>query len=144
MSPIPGVVSSVIAVEHIVACILQELGSFFGFFHIAANFYEIIFTRHSTLAKALGLGNNRVAQRHREILAANLFNFFDYLCSQAVSVLKRAAIFVGPLVGILHRELIQQIALVHSMHFDAINSGFLQLKGSFAVGIDDLFDLPQT
>jgi hypothetical protein len=50
---------------------------------------------------------------------------FDDFHREAVAVLKAAAPFVGPLIDILQRELIQEIAFVDRVDLHAIDAGLL-------------------
>ena len=54
MSPIPSIICTVVAVEHIITCVLQVFCGTLRFFHISADF-RILFAGQCTLAEALGL-----------------------------------------------------------------------------------------
>ena len=94
MCPVPGIVSSVITVQHIITGILQILCCFFGFCHITACFCEA-FSGKCPLTEPLGLGFHAVPKRHREILPADLLDLFYDLYSKTISVFKRSTIFIG-------------------------------------------------
>ena len=99
MCPVPGIIGSVITVQHIITGILQILCCFFGFCHITACFCEA-FSGKCSLTEALGLGFHTVPKRHREILSADFFNLFYNLYCKTISVLKRSTIFIGSLIHI--------------------------------------------
>ena len=69
MCPVPGIVGPVVAVQHVIACILQVLDCFLGFLHVTADFHKI-FARHSAVPEVFGHGADRVAERDGEVLAA--------------------------------------------------------------------------
>ena len=140
MCPIPGVVGAVIGVEHIVACILQELDCLFGLLHGTAYLY-VVLTRHSTLAKALHLGLYRVAQRNGIIRTALFLDGLDDLGCKAIAVFKAAAILVGTLVEEFHGKLVQQVSLMHRMHLNAVHACILTQLCGFGKGLDNLMDL---
>ena len=131
--PIPCVICAVIAVQAIVAGILQVFRGTLGFLHIAADL-GIFLAGERALTEALCFGNDTVPQRNREILAARLFYRADYLHREAVAVFERAAVFVRALVDIFKRELIEQIALVHGMNLNAVHARLLQKRGTFCKG----------
>ena len=54
MCPVPGVISSVVAVEHIVSSLFQKLCSLLAFRHISSCF-DILFSRKGSFPEALGL-----------------------------------------------------------------------------------------
>ena len=112
MRPVPRVVGAVVAVEHIVACVLQILDGALGFRHVPSELGELL-AGDGTLSEALGLGHHGVAQSHREILAADRLDRLHDLYGEAVAVLEGAAVFIGAVVHVGDGELIQQVALVH-------------------------------
>ena len=140
MSPVPAVVSTVISVQHIVACILQIHGGALGFSHITAHLLGII-AGDNAFCKALQLGFNGIAQRNREIIAAGFLDGMDNLCRETVAVFEAAAVLIRTLVEELNRKLIQQVAFMHCMNFHTVNTGILtQLRG-LGKSLDDLVDL---
>ena len=140
MCPIPCVIGAVIAVEHIIARILQILCGYLGLLHVSADL-DVILAGESALTEALGLGDYRISERNGEILAAFLFDSLDYLGCEAISVLKGAAVFVGPLIDIFKGELVEQIALVDSVDFNAVNACVLEQLGGLRKCVDHLLDL---
>ena len=99
MCPVPGIIGSVITVQHIITGILQILRCFFGFCHITACFCEA-FSGKCSLPEPLCLGFHTVAKRHREILSADFLDLFYDLYSKTISVFKRSTIFIGSLIHI--------------------------------------------
>ena len=99
MCPVPGIIGSVITVQHIITGILQILCCFFGFCHITACFCEA-FSGKCPLTEPLGLGFHAVPKRHREILPADFLDLFYDLYSKTISVFKRSTIFIGSLIHI--------------------------------------------
>ena len=140
MCPIPGVIGTVIRVEHIVACILQILGCLFRLSHVPA-YFRIDFARHSTFSEALHLGFYRIPQRNREILAASSLDGLHHFYREAVAVFKRTTVLIGTLVGPLHGELVQKITLMDSMNFYAVNARILAKLCGLGKGLNNLMDL---
>ena len=125
MRPVPRVVGSVVAVEHVVACVLQIFCRPLGLFHVAPCFLEFL-SRKSAPAHSLGLGYHTVAQGYRKIFAASLLDRLHDLDREAVAVLKRSAVFICAVVHIFESELVQQIALMHSVDLHAVHSRVFQ------------------
>ena len=140
MRPVPGVIRTVVGVEHIVARILQKFCSLFGLFHVSAYLY-VILTGHSTLAKALHLGLYGIAQRNGVILAARFLDRLDDLGCETVAVLKAAAVLVGALVKELNGKLVKQIPFVHSVHLHAVHARITAKLCGLGKCLDDLVDL---
>ena len=61
MCPIPCIIGTVIAVQHVIACILQVLRCLFALFHVTSDFH-IVFAGKRTFTEPLGFGNHTVAQ----------------------------------------------------------------------------------
>ena len=99
MRPVPRVVCSVIAIEHIVSGILQKLCSLLRLFHISSHFF-IILAGKSSLSEAFCFGYHTVTQGYRKIIPALFLNGFNYLCRKPVSVLKASAVFIITLIDI--------------------------------------------
>ena len=77
MSPVPRVICSVVAVEHIISCVREVLDRLLGFSHVTSEFYEL-FARLSALEPALGLGYYGVSESYREVLSAfSLARLYD-------------------------------------------------------------------
>ena len=140
MRPIPGVVGAVVAVEHIVSRILQILCGAFALFHVAAHF-GVFLARERALAEALRLGDDGIAQRDGEVVAARLLDGLDDLDGEAVAVFKAAAVFVRAEVGVLHRELIEKIPLMHGMDLHAVHVRVFYKFCRLCKGFDHLLDL---
>ena len=140
MGPVPGIVGAVVAVEHIVAGILQVLDGLLGLGHIAAELHELL-AGNGALAEALGLGHHGVTQGHGEVLAADGLDGLDDFHSEAVAVFEGAAVLVGTVVHVGNGELVQQIALMHRVDLDTVNAGILQELGGLGKGVHHLVDL---
>ena len=140
MSPVPCVVCTVVAVEAVIACVLEEFCSLFGFLHITADF-NIVLAGDCTLTEALSLGNDAVTQRNREIVAANLFDGLNNLCRKTVTVLKTSAVLIGTLVDIFKCELIKKITLVNGMNFNSVNACILKELCCFCKSVNHFPDL---
>ena len=140
MCPIPCVIGAVIAVEHIIARILQILGRYLGLLHVSADL-DVILAGESALTEALGLGDYRISERNGEILAAFLLDSLDYLGCETISVLKGAAVFVGPLIDIFKGELVEQIALVDSVDLNAVHACVLEHLGGLSKCVYHLLNL---
>ena len=121
MRPVPRVVSTVVGVKHIVACILKISCGSLGFLHSTANL-GVFLTGNGTLAEALHLGLNRVAERNGEVLATLCLDSLNYFCGEAVSVLKATAVFVGTLVEELYCKLVKKIALMYRVNLNSVNA----------------------
>ena len=122
MGPVPGIVGAVVAVEHVIAGFLQIPGGLFTFFHIPSHF-SVGFAGQGALAEPFCFGDYGITQRHGKILSAGGLDGLDDLHRETVAVFKAAAVFVCPLVGIFHGELIQQIAFMNGMDFNAVYPG---------------------
>ena len=118
MCPIPGIIGSVVAVEHGVSGFLQILNSFLGLCHVAAKLLKFL-AWHSTLVPALCFGNNRITEGYREIIPG---------------------IFVD-VIPVGNGKLIQQIAFMHGMYFYAVHSGVTQFFRCFSESFHHLMDL---
>lgn len=138
--PVPRVVGAVVRVQHIVARILEVFCRLFALFHVAADL-DIILAGHRALAEALCLADHGIAQGNGIIVPAGGFDCGDHLDGETVAVFETAAVFVGAVVGVPERELVEEIALVHGMDFDAVDACLLALQRRHSVGMDDFFDL---
>ena len=99
MSPVPGVICTVVTVEHVVTCILQMLYSLLTLSHVTADF-GVLFAGNCAHAEIFHLGLYGITERYREILAAgSLDGLYDISC-ETITVLKGAAVLVGTLVGV--------------------------------------------
>ena len=139
MTPVPGVVGAVVAVEHVVAGVLQIPDCAFRLFHIPACLSEI-FSGKSALTESLRFGDHTVAQGNGEILPAFLLDGPDDLHREAVPVLEGAAVFIRPVIYVGQGKLIEEISFMNSVDLDAVHSGILQLLRGFRERIDVLAD----
>ena len=87
MRPVPRVVGAVVAVQHVVARVLQEPCGKLGFRHVAPDL-GVAFAGKRALPQPLGPGDDAVAQRHGEILPAGGLDGLDNLRREAVAVLQ--------------------------------------------------------
>jgi len=140
MCPIPCVVCTVIAVEQIVACILQILDGLLGLGHIAAELHKVL-AGDSALAEALGLGNDGITKGHGEVVAGLALDGLDDLHGEAIAVLEGSAVLVGTIVHVGYGELVQQIAFVDCVDLDAVYAGFSEHSCGLAESVDLLLDL---
>ena len=140
MCPVPGIVSAVIGIEHIIACILQILCGLFALCHVSADF-PVVFPGHGTLAVALHFADGRIAQRDGEVFAALGLDGLDDLGREAVAVFKAAAVFIGSLVEELHGELVEEVSLMDCVDFHTVHPGFHAQLCCLGKGFDDLGDL---
>ena len=141
MCPVPCVVSTVVAVEHVVAGIAQVLDCLLGLSHVTAELFEVGLIRHSALAPCFGLGDDGVTQGHREVGAGLTLDGLHDLDREAEAVLERAAVLVGTMVPVGDGELVKQVALVDSVDLNAVDTGLAQLLRGLAERIDHLVDL---
>ena len=140
MRPIPRVVSAVVRIEHIVAGVLKIFGRLFALFHIPADF-DVVLAGHRARTEPLGLAHHGVSERYGIILAAFGFDRLYHRHGETVPVLETAAVFVRAVIGVFQRELVEQIAFVHRVHFHAVDAGFLAHLRGLRVGVDDVLDL---
>ena len=141
MCPVPCVVSTVVAVEHVVAGIAQVLDGLLGLGHVTAELFEVGLIRHSALAPSLGLGDDGVTQGHREVGAGLTLDGLHDLDRETETVLERAAVLVGTMVPVGDGELVKQIAFVDSVDLNAVDTGLTQQLCGLAERIDHLVDL---
>ncbi|CDD09463.1 unknown [Clostridium sp. CAG:349] len=139
VSPVPGVVCAVVAVEHIVAGVLEIFCGSFAFFHIAADL-NVVFAGKRAFAESFGFGNDGISQRNGEVVAARLFDGFNDFDGEAVSVFKRSAVFVRPLVGVFHRELVKKVAFVNGVDFNAVDARVHAEFRGFCESLDHFVD----
>ncbi len=140
MSPVPGVVGAVVAVEEGVAGILEDLDGLLGLGHVAAELLKLL-VRHRALAPALGAGADGVTQRDGEIIAGLSVDLLDDLGGKAQTVFKAAAVLVGTEVHVRDGELVEVVALVDGVDLNAVDAGLAQLLGGGAEVPDHLLDL---
>ena len=141
MGPEPGVVGAVIAVEHVIAGCLKDLHRPLGFLHRAPDLNEG-FARHRSLVIAAGHGAHGVADRHREIFAADLLDLLNDLAGKAQPVFQASAVRVGAVVGIGHGKLVEEIPLVDRVDLHAVAARFLAAQRRLPEGIDESLDHP--
>ena len=140
MGPVPGVVGAVVAVEHVVACVLEVLGGLLALSHVASGLLEVL-SGQGTLPEALGHRAHRVAQRDGEVVTALGLDRLDDFDGEAVAVLEGSSILVTPVVEVGQCELVEQVAFMDGMYFDAVDSRLLQEVGRLGEGCDYVEDL---
>ena len=140
MSPVPGVVCSVVAVQAVISRVLKILRGFFRFFHIPADF-GVFLPGKCTLTEALCFGYDTVAERHREIVAAGFFDRLYYLNRETVSVFKASAVLIGTFIHITQSKLIEKISLMNRMNLNTVYPRIHQHSRAFCKGIDKLLNL---
>ena len=139
VSPVPRVIRAVVAVEHIIARILQKLRGDLGLGHVAARL-DILLAGQRALPEALGLRDDGIAQRHREIRAAGGLDGLDDLSGEAVAVFKTSAILIRALVDVVERELVEQIALMDSVNLHAVYTCVLEQFGALGERVNELLN----
>ena len=139
MRPVPRIIRAVVAVEHVVARVLQKLRGDLGLGHVAACL-DILLAGQRALPEALGLRDDGIAQRHREIRAAGGLDGLDDLGGEAVAVFKAPAILVRALVDVVQRKLVEQIALVNGVNFYAVDARILQKLRALGKRVDKLLN----
>ena len=140
MCPVPGVVGTVISVQHIVAGILKIFCRFFGFRHITSDF-DVIFSGHCTVAEILHLGFYGVSERYGIIVAAGFLDRLYDFSGKAVTVFEATAVFVTALVKEFDCELVEQIAFVNGVYFNTVNACVTAKLCSLCERFNDLVDL---
>ena len=141
MSPVPGVVGAVVAVEHIVSGVAQILDGPLGLLHVAAPLLKVRLIRHGALAPLLGLGDHGITQGDGEVGSGFSLDGLDYLHREAEAVLEGAAVLVGTVVPVLHGELVEQVAFMDGMYLNAVDPGLSQTLGGLTEGFHHLLDL---
>ena len=139
MRPVPGVVGAVVAVEHVVAGVLQLLDHDLALGHVAAELDKLL-AGHRALEEVLRLGDNGVAQGYGEVAARGVLYVLDDICGEAQSVVQAAAVLVRAPVEVLDGELVKRIALVHRVDLNAVNAGLTQQPRGLAEGLGALLD----
>ena len=138
--PVPGVIGAVVAVEHVVARVLQEFRRDLGLCHVTPGL-DVVLAGQRALAEALGLGDDGIAQRHREVRAAGGLDGLDDLGGEAVAVFQTPAVFVRALVDVVERELVKKIPFVDRVDLDAVDARVLQELGALGKRVDEFLDL---
>ena len=141
MCPIPCVVSTVVAVEEVVAGVAEVLDSLLGLCHVAAPLLEVGLVRHCALAPTLGLGNDGVTEGYGEIVACVSLDALNDLDGEAETVLEGAAVLVLTPVPVLHGELVKQVTFVNGVDLNAVNACVAQHLCGLAECRDHLLDL---
>ena len=138
--PVPCVICPVVTVEHVVPGVLEIFCRPLGFLHVAPCFLKLLAGKRAA-AHSLSLGDHTVAQRNREIISAGLLDRLHDLHRKAVAVLERSAVFIRAVVHIFECELIEQIALMHSVDLHAVHACFLEQPCALGKSIHKLVDL---
>ena len=121
MSPVPGVVGTVVRIEHIIACVLKVLSRSLGLLHVTS-YLNVLFTGNCSLSEALELGLYGVTERYGIILTALCLDSLYDLSRKAIAVLKGSAVLVGTLVVELDSELVEEVALVYCVYLNTVNA----------------------
>ena len=140
MCPVPSIVSTVVAVEMVVAGILQVLDSLLGLGHVAAEL-DVLFAGNSALEEVLRLGDDGVTQGHREVGAGVVLDALDDIGRVAISVLEGSTVLVGAVVPVLDRKLVEGVAFVHSVDLHAVDASLAQQLRGLTERSDALLDL---
>ena len=140
MGPIPAVVGAVVAVQCVIARVLEILRGLLALFHIPADFRKF-FTGDSAHFEIDDLGGNGVAQHDGIILTALPLDGLYHLYSEAIAVFKAAAVFIGPVVIILQGELVHQIALVDRMDLNTVYTDVLAQLGGLGIALNIVLNL---
>ena len=141
MCPVPCVVSTVVAVEHCIACVLEVLDGLLGLFHVTAPLLEVGLIRHCALAPTLGLGDDGVTERYGEVIACILVDALNDLNGEAEAVLEGSAVLVGTVVPVRHGELVKQVAFVDCVDLNAVNAGVAETLCGLTESFDHFLDL---
>ena len=139
MCPIPCIIGSVVAVEHVIACFFKMFDCFFTFFHVSSSLCEF-FTWKSTFAETFCFAGDWISERNREIQTTLCFDFFNDVCCKTISIFKRATIFICSKVCVFCCELVEKISFMNGMDFNTINTCFFAESCCFAKCIDNFFD----
>ena len=140
MCPVPGVVSTVIAVEEVVAHVAEVLDGLLGFGHVTAPLLELL-AGNSALAPALGVGLDGVTQGYGEVFTGISLDALYDLDGEAETVLEGAAVLVFTPVPVLHGELVKQVTFVNSVDLNAVDACVAQHLCGLAECLDHLADL---
>ena len=138
--PVPCIIGSVVAVEHVVTGVLKIFCRPLGLLHIAPCFLELLAGKRAA-AESLRLGDHAVTQGHREIISAGLLDRLNDLHREAVAVLERSAVFICAMIHILECELIEQVAFMNRMDLHAVHARFLEEPCALGERIHKLMDL---
>ena len=116
------IVGAGVAVEHIVAVLLEQTCDLHRFLDRSA---DLVFSEERGFVEAFHIGLHAEAYGHGVIRAAGFLDAFDDHSCAAESVFKAAAELVGALVRELHCELIEDVAPVHAVNLDAVEAAGL-------------------
>ena len=105
MSPVPSVVGAVVAVEHVVAGVLQLLYDDLALGHVAAELDEL-FAGDGALEEVLRLRHDGVAQGDGEVAARSVLYVLDDVGGIAQAVIQAAAVLV---LSLIHISLLKPI-----------------------------------
>ena len=138
--PVPCVISSIVAVEHIIARVLKIFCRPLGLFHVAPGFL-IFLTGKRAAAEALRLGDHAVAQGHGEIIPADILYRLNDLHREAVAVLERSAVFIRAVIDIFKCKLVEQISLMHSMDLHTVHARLFEKSRALGKSVHEFVDL---
>ena len=139
MGPVPAIVGAVVAVQGVIARILQILGGDFTFSHVPAQLCEFL-TGDCAHLEIDDLGGHGVTQHDGVVLAALPLNGLHHLRSEAVAVFKAAAVFVSAVVVVLQGKLVHQVALVDRMDLHTVHTDVLAELGGFGIALHIVLD----
>ena len=140
MRPVPGIIRTVVAVQHVIAGFLQDLCDADAFVDVTAEFLKR-FARHGTLVEALGIALDGIPYGYREVISAFLLDGFDNLNREAQTVLQTAAVFILAVVVIGNGELVEQIPFMHGMDLDTVDTRIPGGFGSERKPVNIVFNL---
>ena len=128
MRPIPSIICAVVAIQHIIARVLQIFCGFQPLFEISARFRVVVpFAGQRAGAESLRLGYDGITQRNGIIAAAAFLDRLYDFHRKAIAIFKRTAVFIGTFVHIRQGKLVEKISLVHGVYFHTVHARFLTL-----------------
>ncbi len=140
MRPVPGIVSTVVAVEHVIACFFQYLYCLLGLLEVTAGLDIVGLLGQNALVEAACLTLYAVTYGNGEVLSALLLYFLYDIAGETESVFKGSAVFVCSVIRVFQGKLVKEVTLVYGMDFNTVNALFLEHLGGAAYGVDQLVD----
>ena len=140
VSPVPCIVCTVVAVEHVISHVAEILDGLFGFSHVTSELFEL-FARLCALEPALCLGYYGVSKSNREVLSALSLDSLNYLDRESESVLERTAVLVSSVVHVSECELVEEVTLMYSVDLNAVNTCVLAELGCLRESLNHFLDL---
>ena len=108
MSPIPGIVGSVVTVQSVISRILQVFRGFFAFCQIPSDFRKLL-TWNGSHLKVNGFRSHAVPEHDRIIVSAFLFNSFHHFNRKTIGVFEGAAVLVRPQIEQCDKKLLRRL-----------------------------------